>query len=82
MMKTVDRRPPARDPVVLLEPLSKREIDVLRLLAAGHSNPEIAEQLVIAENTVKMHLKHLYGKLDVRNRVQAVVQAQVLRLLN
>lgn len=63
------------------ELLSRREIDVLRLLAAGRSNTEIAGCLVIAESTVKMHIKHLYAKLDVRNRVEATIQAQVLRLL-
>jgi LuxR family maltose regulon positive regulatory protein len=63
------------------EPLSKREIDVLRLLAIGYSNLEIAQALVITESTVKMHLKHLYGKLDVHNRLQAVVQAQALQLI-
>jgi LuxR family transcriptional regulator, maltose regulon positive regulatory protein len=64
------------------EPLSKREIDVLRLLAIGCSNHEIAQALVITESTVKMHLKHLYSKLDVRNRLQAVVQAQALQLID
>lgn len=63
------------------ELLSKREIDVLRLLAVGYSNQQIAQQLMIAESTVKMHLKHLYGKLDVHNRVQAVIQAQAMQLL-
>jgi LuxR family maltose regulon positive regulatory protein len=63
------------------EPLSKREIDVLRLLAIGYSNLQIAQALVITESTVKMHLKHLYGKLDVHNRLQAVVQAQALQLI-
>ncbi|HET9222333.1 MAG TPA: helix-turn-helix transcriptional regulator [Roseiflexaceae bacterium] len=63
------------------ERLSKREIDVLRLLAVGYSNLEIAQALVITESTVKMHLKHLYGKLDVHNRLQAVVQAQALQLI-
>jgi LuxR family transcriptional regulator, maltose regulon positive regulatory protein len=63
------------------ELLSRREIDVLRLLAMGRSNPEIASLLVIAESTVKMHIKHLYDKLGVHNRVEAAVQAQALRLL-
>jgi ATP/maltotriose-dependent transcriptional regulator MalT len=63
------------------ESLSKREIDVLRLLAVGYSNLEIAQALVITESTVKMHLKHLYGKLDVHNRLQAVAQAQALQLI-
>lgn len=71
----------AHDLDLRLERLSRREIDVLRLLVEGYSNHEIADQLAIAESTVKMHLKHLYGKLDVHNRVQAVVQAQALRLV-
>ena len=62
--------------------MSRREIDVLRLLAVGYSNHEIAQELVITESTVKMHLKHLYGKLDVHNRLQAVVQAQALQLID
>jgi LuxR family maltose regulon positive regulatory protein len=82
MLRTVGRRLSAEDPQGLLERLSKREIEVLRLLALGHSNHEIAERLVIAENTVKMHIKHLYDKLDVHNRVQAVVHAQALHILN
>jgi LuxR family transcriptional regulator, maltose regulon positive regulatory protein len=65
----------------LAESLSKREIEVLRLLATGRSNNETAKALVIAESTVKMHLKHLYGKLVVHNRVQAAKRAQALRLL-
>jgi len=56
-------------------------IEVLRLLALGLSNHEIAQALVIAESTVKMHLKHLYGKLSVHNRVQAITHAQARQLL-
>ena len=63
------------------ELLSRREIDVLRLIAVGYSNLEIADRLTITESTVKMHIKHLYGKLGVHNRVQAVVQAQASHLL-
>lgn len=66
----------------LAEALSKREIDVLRLLASGYSNHDIAQALMITESTVKMHLKHLYGKLDVHNRLQAVVHAQALQLID
>jgi ATP/maltotriose-dependent transcriptional regulator MalT len=54
-----------------VERLSRREHDVLRLIAAGYSNQEIAATLVISINTVKMHIKHIYGKLCIRNRVQA-----------
>jgi len=81
MRKRVDRRLGAQDVAGWLEPLSKREIEVLRLLALGLSNHEIAQALVIAESTVKMHLKHLYGKLSVHNRVQAITHAQARQLL-
>jgi ATP/maltotriose-dependent transcriptional regulator MalT len=67
------------DPIA--EPLSNRELDVLRLLATGRSTREIARALVLAESTVKMHLKHLYSKLSVHNRVQAITQAQTRQLL-
>jgi DNA-binding CsgD family transcriptional regulator len=63
------------------EPLSRRELDVLRLMADGQSNQEIAHVLVVALNTVKMHIKHIYRKLNVKNRVQAVAQAHVLGLV-
>jgi DNA-binding CsgD family transcriptional regulator len=63
------------------EPLSRREIDVLRLIADGRSNKEIAQALILALSTIKMHIKHIYGKLGVKNRVQAVAQARALGLL-
>ncbi|MFL7790959.1 MAG: LuxR C-terminal-related transcriptional regulator [Anaerolineae bacterium] len=65
----------------LIEPLTPREREVLQLLAAGCSNPEIAEQLVIAVTTVKTHVKNIYGKLQVANRFQAIARAQDLNLL-
>ena len=68
-------------PAPRAEPLSRREIDVLRLMADGRSNKEIAQSLILALNTIKMHVKHIYGKLGVRNRVQAVDQARLLGLL-
>lgn len=55
--------------------LTTREVEVLRQLALGRSNKEIAEALFIGEETVKMHLGHLFGKLQVENRAQAIVQA-------
>jgi DNA-binding CsgD family transcriptional regulator len=64
-----------------VETLSRREIDVLRLMADGQSNQEIAQVLVVAINTVKMHVKHIYRKLGVKNRVQAVAQARSMGLL-
>ena len=62
------------DPVraaILAEQLSPQEQRVLHLLAAGRSNPEIAERLVVSVNTVKAHLKNIYRKLGVSNRMQA-----------
>jgi len=63
------------------EPLTEREGEVLRALAAGRSNREIAEQLVITEGTVKNHVSSLLAKLGVRDRTQAVLKAQKLRLI-
>ena len=57
------------------EDLSEREIEVVNLVARGSTNKEIAETLVIAENTVKVHLRNIYGKLDIRNRQQLAVYA-------
>jgi LuxR family maltose regulon positive regulatory protein len=65
----------------LVEPLSVRELEVLRLLAAGLSTPEIAGKLVVTAGTVKNHLKSIYGKLDVHSRLQAVERARSLSLL-
>jgi LuxR family maltose regulon positive regulatory protein len=66
----------------LLEPLSERELEILRLLAVGHSNQEIAEILVIAVSTVKSHINHLYGKLGTHRRIQAIATARDLGLLS
>jgi LuxR family maltose regulon positive regulatory protein len=65
----------------LIEPLTEREMDVLRLIVAGLSNPEIAEELFIAVSTVKSHINHIYGKLGVESRTQAVIKVQELALL-
>jgi DNA-binding NarL/FixJ family response regulator len=59
----------------LAEPLSAREVEILKLVATGASNKEIAESLVIAEGTVKNHLTSIFGKLEVKDRMQAVVKA-------
>ncbi len=72
---------PTVAPAALPEPLTDREYEVLRLIAAGLSNREIEERLVITNNTVRSHIKNLYGKLGVGSRTQAVQRAQILGLL-
>ena len=69
------KRPP------LDEPLTAREFDILELLAQRYQDKEIAAQLCIAPTTVKTHLKHLYQKLQVSTRCQAVAKGQALGLL-
>lgn len=66
----------------LVEPLSLQEERVLRLLIAGRNNQEIARELIISVNTVKYHIKHLYQKLGVSNRLQASAAARQIRLLS
>lgn len=68
-------------PQPLVEALTSRELDILRLIAAGHSNPEIATALTLTVGTVKAHTNHIYGKLNTTNRVQAVNRARELGLL-
>ncbi|MGB3717302.1 MAG: protein kinase [Candidatus Promineifilaceae bacterium] len=65
----------------LVEPLTERELEVLRLIASGLTNKEIAGELIIALGTVKAHTSAIYGKLDVRSRTQAVAKARELKLL-
>ena len=65
----------------LPEPLSQREQEVLQLLAGGASNQEIAQELVITLDTVKRHVSHIFAKLGVSNRVQALRQARECGLL-
>ena len=64
------------------EHLTPRELDVLRLLALGRANKEIAADLGITEETVKTHVGHLLAKLQVENRAQAIVQALKRRLVS
>jgi DNA-binding NarL/FixJ family response regulator len=66
----------------LADTLSEREVEILRLVANGHSNAEISTKILISENTVKYHLKHISQKLNARNRTEAVtaaIQAGILK---
>ena len=65
----------------LPEPLSARETEVLRLIAAGLTNQEIADSLVISAETVKKHTSSIYGKLGVRSRTEAAARGRALDLL-
>jgi LuxR family maltose regulon positive regulatory protein len=71
--------PPGVSPLV--EPLTERELEVLRLLVTGLSNAEMARELIITVGTVKRHVNSIYGKLAVNSRTQAVARAQTLHLL-
>ena len=62
--------------------ISQREYEVLQLMAEGHTNQEIADQLFISLNTVKTHSSNLFAKLDVKRRTQAVQKAKELALLS
>lgn len=64
-----------------VEPLSERELEVVRLLAAGFSNQEIAYKLIVTLNTIKTHLKNIYAKLAVNSRTQAIARARSLNLI-
>ena len=72
---------PAATEQPLIESISERELEVLRLIATGLSNPEIAQELIIAVGTVKAHSSAIYRKLDARGRTQAVIRARELNLV-
>ncbi|MFD0589501.1 AAA family ATPase [Paenibacillus sp. GCM10027627] len=74
-------REASSDVSTIEEPLTDRELEVLALLAAGLSNKEIADRLVIAIGTVKVHIKHIFAKLKVNRRTKAIAHAKELNLL-
>jgi LuxR family transcriptional regulator, maltose regulon positive regulatory protein len=77
-------RPPGvapGSPPGLLEPLTQRELDILRLIAQGLSNQEIGDRLFLAVNTVKGHNRVLFDKLQVERRTEAIARARELGLL-
>jgi len=63
------------------DPLTSRELEVMRLICKGYSNPEIASELVVTINTIKKHTSNIYGKLGVSSRTQAIARARELDLL-
>jgi LuxR family maltose regulon positive regulatory protein len=79
--KPSNLQPYSKHPPTLIEPLSERELEVLRLVGAGYSNGEIAAQLFLSLNTVKKHTSNIFGKLGVDSRTQAAAVARQLGLL-
>jgi DNA-binding NarL/FixJ family response regulator len=73
---------PHQRPDTLPHSLTKRELEVLRLLAQGQTNQEIAQSFVLSSLTVKTHVQRIIGKLGVSDRTQAAVRAAELGLLN
>ena len=65
----------------IIEPLSERELEVLHLIVEGLTNKEIASRVFLSLNTVKVHTRHIYGKLGVNNRTQAATRARTLGIL-
>ena len=75
------RPAPDRVPAGIVDPLTSRELEVLKMLAAGRSNQAIARELVVTLDTVKKHVGHVLGKLGAANRTEAVARARELNLI-
>jgi LuxR family maltose regulon positive regulatory protein len=65
----------------MIDPLTERELEILRLIAGGHSNAEIGQRLYLALSTVKGHNLRIFNKLQAQNRTEAVARARELGLL-
>ena len=78
---TLDMAQPSA-PQPLADPLSQRELEVLAIIADGLTNQEIADRLYVGVSTVKKHVNHIYSKLDVTHRAQAVARARALDILS
>lgn len=76
-----DPHPSSFSPHLLLEPLSQRELEILRLIAQGLSNQEIGERLFLSLSTVKGHNRRIFDKLQVQRRTEAVARAREAGLL-
>ncbi|HSH03627.1 MAG TPA: LuxR C-terminal-related transcriptional regulator [Anaerolineae bacterium] len=72
---------PALPNNALIDPLTDRELEILTLIAHGLTNRQIADKLFLSPNTIKVHTRNIYSKLDVRSRTQAVAQARTLNLI-
>ena len=77
----VSPSPTVRASPPLIEPLSEREMEVLRLLPSSLSRTDIARQLYVSVNTIRSHVKNIYQKLDVHNRQDAIERGKELGLL-
>jgi DNA-binding NarL/FixJ family response regulator len=81
LVRRLEQHPPTFERSDLPSPLTPRELDILRLVAGGHANREIAELLVLAEGTVKNHISSILSKLGVRDRTRATLRAITLGLI-
>ena len=82
---TTTRRPPGWIESLIAratpDPLTPRELEILQLVARGHTNRQIAERLIVAVGTIKVHVEHILGKLGAADRTQAAVRAVELGIV-